>query len=203
MLNFLKEEGVFWEYEQGSKIHAKLTNGLHSDIYFNFSNLNIYSKFKYFLQHVGLLDSLKKHINNIDCICGQAYGSIFFANILGSLFDKPVIFTEKRSDGSMGLERYNSLKYNSILVVEDVITTGTTTLKTIECLSPATVYSTIISLVSYNNLKTLIYGKNLYQIESGLNIGVNFHQEENCILCGYGSKPIRPKDNWELFTKEI
>ena len=203
MLNFLMDEKIYWSHSKNSKCHVKLTNGFHSNTYFNFSLLNKFSKFKYYLEQTGLLETINNHISFIDCICGQAYGSIFFANILGFIFDKPVIFAEKKDD-SMLVDRFSIYKPKQILLVDDVISTGFTTLKTIKNLSPLIVYPVIFSLISYNNIKTLKLNGILYEIISGLDVKANFYREDNCELCKQGSVVIsKPKENWEIIIGEI
>ena len=111
--------------------HFVLSSGLHSPKYVQCAKLLSYpNKSKKFCQ--SLSQRIKKNIKNIDLILSPAIGGIVIGYEIGRLLNKETIFCE-RVGGKFKLRRGFSIKKNSrVLIIEDVITTGKSSL---ECLS--------------------------------------------------------------------
>ncbi len=109
--------------------HFVLSSGLHSAIYVQCAKLLSYpNKSKKFCK--SLSQKIRKNIKNIDLILAPAMGGIVIGYEIGRLLNKETIFCE-RVDGKFKLRRGFSIKKNSrVLIVEDVITTGKSS---IEC----------------------------------------------------------------------
>ena len=111
--------------------HFVLSSGLHSPKYVQCAKLlslpKASNKFT-----LSLSKKIKKHIKNIDIILSPAMGGIIIGYEIGRLLNKETIFCE-RVEGKFKLRRGFSIKKNSrVLIVEDVITTGKSSLECVK-----------------------------------------------------------------------
>ena len=108
--------------------HFVLSSGLHSPQYVQCAKLLSYpKKSEKFCK--SLSAKIKKKYKKIDIILSPAMGGIVIGYIVGNLLNKETIFCE-RVDGKFILRRGFSIKKNSkVLIVEDVITTGKSSLE--------------------------------------------------------------------------
>ena len=108
--------------------HFVLSSGLHSPQYVQCAKLLSYpKKSEEFCK--SLSTKIKKKFKKIDIILSPAMGGIVIGYIVGSLLNKETIFCE-RVNGKFTLRRGFSIKKNSkVLIVEDVITTGKSSLE--------------------------------------------------------------------------
>ena len=108
--------------------HFVLSSGLHSPQYVQCAKLLSYpKKSEEFCK--SLSAKIKKKFKKIDIILSPAMGGIVIGYIVGKLLNKETIFCE-RVNGKFTLRRGFSIKKNSkVLIVEDVITTGKSSLE--------------------------------------------------------------------------
>ena len=108
--------------------HFVLSSGLHSPQYVQCAKLLSYpKKSEKFCK--SLSTKIKKKFKKIDMILSPAMGGIVIGYIIGNLLNKETIFCE-RVNGKFILRRGFSIKKNSkVLIVEDVITTGKSSLE--------------------------------------------------------------------------
>ena len=108
--------------------HFVLSSGLHSPQYVQCAKLLSYpKKSEKFCK--SLSTKIKKKFKKIDIILSPAMGGIVIGYIVGNLLNKETIFCE-RVNGKFNLRRGFSIKKNSkVLIVEDVITTGKSSLE--------------------------------------------------------------------------
>ena len=108
--------------------HFVLSSGLHSPQYVQCAKLLSYpKKSEKFCK--SLSTKIKKKFKKIDIILSPAMGGIVIGYIVGKLLNKETIFCE-RVNGKFTLRRGFSIKKNSkVLIVEDVITTGKSSLE--------------------------------------------------------------------------
>ena len=108
--------------------HFVLSSGLHSPQYVQCAKLLSYpKKSEKFCK--SLSTKIKKKFKKIDIILSPAMGGIVIGYIVGYLLNKETIFCE-RVNGKFSLRRGFSIKKNSkVLIVEDVITTGKSSLE--------------------------------------------------------------------------
>ena len=108
--------------------HFVLSSGLHSPRYVQCAKLLSYpKKSEKFCK--SLTSKIKKKFKKIDIILSPAMGGIVIGYIVGNLLNKETIFCE-RVNGKFTLRRGFSIKKNSkVLIVEDVITTGKSSLE--------------------------------------------------------------------------
>ncbi len=111
--------------------HFILSSGLHSPKYVQCAKLlsfpHISHKFC-----LSLSKKIKKNIKNIDLILSPAMGGVVIGYEIGKLLKKETIFCE-RVDGKFKLRRGFTIRKNSkVLIVEDVITTGKSSLECVK-----------------------------------------------------------------------
>ena len=108
--------------------HFVLSSGLHSPQYVQCAKLLSHpKKSEKFCK--SLSTKIKKKFKKIDIILSPAMGGIVIGYIVGNLLNKETIFCE-RVNGKFILRRGFSIKKNSkVLIVEDVITTGKSSLE--------------------------------------------------------------------------
>ena len=121
-LKILKETNALLEG------HFILTSGLHSPQYVQCAQLMSKPKAAKKIC-VSLSNKIKNEIQNFDIILSPAMGGIVVGYEIGRLLDKEAIFCE-RVNGELKLRRDFSIhKKQKVLIVEDVITTGKSSLE--------------------------------------------------------------------------
>ena len=123
--------------------HFILSSGLHSSKYIQCAKLmSIPNEAIKICQ--SLAEKIKKEFTHFDIILSPAMGGVIVGYELGRLLNKKTIFSE-RVDGEFKLRRdFKIEKGNKVLIVEDVITTGKSSL---EC----------SKLVSFNSAEIIGY----------------------------------------------
>ena len=114
------------------KGHFILSSGLHSAEYLQCSKLTMYPKKLEALSQVLAKKILDKY-NDFDLVASPAIGGIIVGYEVSRALNKPNIFVE-RVNQIFELRRGFSLKNKKILIVEDVITTGKSSLECAACL---------------------------------------------------------------------
>ncbi len=108
--------------------HFVLSSGLHSPKYIQCAKLLSNPKNSKKIC-VSLAKKIKKNFKKIDLILSPAIGGIIIGYEIGKLLNKETIFCE-RVKGKFSLRRGFLIKKNSnVLIVEDVITTGKSSLE--------------------------------------------------------------------------
>ena len=111
--------------------HFVLSSGLHSDRYIQCAKLLSFPKLSQKICQ-SLSRKIKKKFKKIDLILSPAMGGIIIGYEIGKILNKETIFCE-RVNKKFTLRRGFQIKKNAkVLIVEDVITTGKSSL---ECVS--------------------------------------------------------------------
>ena len=136
--------------------HFVLSSGLHSSRYIQCAKL---LSFPYFADKIclSLAKKIKKSFKNIDLILAPAMGGIIIGYEIGKLLRKETIFCE-RINGKFKLRRGFSIKKNArVLIVEDVITTGKSSLECVQLIKKSKAkllgFASIINRSSKKTLK--------------------------------------------------
>ncbi len=115
--------------------HFQLSSGLHSPTYVQCALL---------LQHPAhaarVAEALARRLGEsaVDVVAAPALGGIVLGYELARQLDARAIFAERDSDGRLSLRRGFALRPGErVLVAEDVVTTGGSTLQTIEAVRQA------------------------------------------------------------------
>ena len=135
--------------------HFVLSSGLHSSKYVQCANL---LSFPHLANKIciSLSKKIKKNFKKIDLILSPAMGGVIIGYEMGKLLKKETIFCE-RDSGNFILRRGFLIKKNTrVLIVEDVITTGKSSLECIKLIkkSKAKVIG-FACIIDRSNKKTL------------------------------------------------
>jgi orotate phosphoribosyltransferase len=132
----IKEQEILQEFEQAKAIlkgHFILSSGLHSDTYMQCARVLMDAK-----RSEKLCGELAKKIENklgknfADIVVAPAMGGVIVGYEMGRQLGLPTIFCE-RVNGQFELRRGFELEKDArVLVIEDVITTGKSSLETFE-----------------------------------------------------------------------
>ena len=116
--------------------HFVLSSGLHSSKYIQCAKLLSYPHLAKNIC-LSLTNKIKKNYKKIDLILSPAMGGIIIGYEIGKLLKKETIFCE-RVKGSFKLRRdFNIKKKSRVLIVEDVITTGKSSLECVKIIKKA------------------------------------------------------------------
>ena len=168
--------------------HFILSSGLHSPKYVQCAQLM--SKPKQATKIcVSLGEKIKKEFADFDLILSPAMGGVIIGYEIGRILKKETIFSE-RVNGEFQLRRdFKINKGTKVLIMEDVITTGKSSLECSKLVS--SINASIVGyacIIDRSNGKSLIKGKIVSQIE--LNIPTftenNIPEELSKI------KPVKP-----------
>lgn len=163
--------------------HFLLSSGKHSDGYCQCAKL---------LMHPDKAEKvckvIKEKIKNqkVDMVVGPAMGGIIIAYELGRTLGCPAIFTERENE-EMTLRRGFSVSEGmNVLVVEDVITTGKSSLETIKVLK-----ENGANVIGIACLADRTQGKDIgYTIYSAIELNINTYDSDDCPLCKEGKLPL-------------
>ena len=206
---FLEEQNAFWYWDNHLHV-AQLTSGKFSDFFANCTPIFTKPEFQRRVGQMmaGLLRPGDLEGKNI-WVIGSAMGAVGLAQAIAYELCVRAAFTEPIIEGRMELKRFNLGADPVVLICEDVMSTGTTTRKTIEAIRAkhpsAKIYGTIPVVVDrrMDQEVRLSAGGRAYEIKGLLNVkpGVwdNVSQlpdeMKNCV-------PIRPKGNWSKLQEK-
>ena len=165
MLSYEESLKILKETEALIEGHFILSSGLHSTKYVQCAQLM--SK-PYLADKIceSLAEKIKNEFSNFDLILSPAMGGIVIGYEIGRLLKKNTIFSE-RVNGEFQLRRDFEIKKNSkVLIMEDVITTGKSSL---ECSKLVSANKGIIigyaCIINRSNGKSEIKNKIISQLE--------------------------------------
>jgi orotate phosphoribosyltransferase len=168
--------------------HFILSSGLHSPQYVQCAKLLS----KPFLAN-DLCKSLATKIENefkeIDLILSPAMGGVIIGYEIGKILKKETIFAERVNEDFLLRRDFNIKKNSNVLIVEDVITTGKSS---IECSKLISEFSANIlgyaCIIDRSNGKSMIKSKIVSQIE----INIPSYDKDNLPKELLNIKPIKP-----------
>ena len=129
-LNILKKADALLEG------HFILSSGLHSSKYIQCAKL---LSFPHLADKIckALASKIKKKFKSVDLILAPAMGGVIIGYEIGKLLKKETIFCE-RVNGKFKLRRgFNIKKGAKVLIIEDVITTGKSSLECVKLIKKA------------------------------------------------------------------
>ena len=154
-LNILKKTNALKEG------HFVLSSGLHSPKYIQCAKL---LSFPHVAKDIclSLSNKIKKKFNKIDLILAPAMGGVIIGYEIGRLLKKETIFCE-RVDGKFALRRgFNIKKGSKVIIIEDVITTGKSSLECVKLITSAGAKLVgFASIIDRSAKKTLRIKKNI------------------------------------------
>ena len=135
--------------------HFVLSSGLHSSKYIQCAKLLSYPVLAEKIWK-SLANKIKKKFKKIDLILAPAMGGIIIGYEIGKLLKKETIFCE-RVNGKFTLRRgFNIKKRSKVLIIEDVITTGKSSMECVKLIKKAN--ATLLgfeSIIDRSTKKTL------------------------------------------------
>ena len=142
--------------------HFVLSSGLHSPSYIQCAKLLSFpNKSEKFTK--SLANKIKRTFKNIDLILSPAMGGIVIGYEIGRVLRKETIFCE-RVNGNFKLRRgFNIKKKSRVLIIEDVITTGKSSLECAKLIKKSgAILLGFACLIDRSNTQTLkIKGKKI------------------------------------------
>ena len=136
--------------------HFVLSSGLHSSKYIQCAKLLSHPN-KAEIICKSLANKIKKNVKKIDLILAPAMGGVIIGYEIGKILKKETIFCE-RVNGKFTLRRGFSIKKSArVLIIEDVITTGKSSLECVKLIKKANAkllgFASIIDRSSKKSLK--------------------------------------------------
>ena len=168
--------------------HFILSSGLHSSQYVQCAQL-LSKPNKAHELCVSLADKIKKEFQKIDLILSPAMGGIIIGYEIGKILNKETIFSE-RVDNKFVLRRnFEIPKKSNVLIVEDVITTGKSSLECSKLIEKSE--STIVGfacIIDRSNNNSGIRKKIVSQVK----LNIPTYTKDNLPTKLLNIKPIKP-----------
>ena len=159
--------------------HFLLSSGKHSNRYVQCAKV---LRFPQYAEQV--LSTVVEQIKDldIDLVVGPAMGGVIVSYELGRQLNKETVFTE-RKDGVMELRRGFEVKPGAkIIIAEDVVTTGKSTIETKEALEK--LGGEVIGVACIANRTSKDIGMPRY---SAIKLDIQVHDADECPLCKEGN----------------
>lgn len=180
IIKILKESDAFLEG------HFLLTSGKHSDGYVQCAKVLRYPE--YAEEILGYVIEEIKDME-IDIVVGPAMGGVIVAYEMGRQLKKEAVFTE-RVDGEMKLRRgFEIPKGAKVLIAEDVITTGKSTLETKKVIER--LGGNVVAAACMVDRRSLDQ-KLDFPVHSAIKLNIATHDPENCPICHKGTELVKP-----------
>ena len=188
MLSYKESLKILKESKALLEGHFILSSGLHSSQYIQCAQL-LSKPLKAKKICLSLAEKIKKQFKNIDLVLSPAIGGIVIGYEIGRLLDKVTIFAE-RVNNNFALRRdFNIPKNSNVLIVEDVITTGKSSLECANLIEKS--QAKIVGyacLIDRSNGKSAIKNKIVSQIE----INIPTYEENNLPKSLLSIKAVKP-----------
>jgi len=188
VIDLLRESGALLEG------HFLLSSARHSDKYFQCAKLLQYPM-KAEKVFKNTVTEIKNDIKNgklkVDIVTGPAIGGIIASYEVARQLGLPSIFTERDESGNMTLRRgFEIKKGDNILIVEDVVTTGKSSL---ECAAALEAQGAVVSaLACVVDRRAENVNDIPWPIYSAVEIKAFSWDSSECELCKQGIPFIKP-----------
>ncbi|EQB89358.1 orotate phosphoribosyltransferase [Clostridium punense] len=166
--------------------HFLLSSGMHSNRYCQCARLLQYPD-----KAEKVLSVVRDKVKDleVDLLVGPAMGGIIVAYELARQLKKPGIFTE-RKDGEMTLSRgFEVKKGQKVLITEDVITTGKSTLEVIKVLEELGAEVVGVCCIVDRRSEDC---KLQYPVYGACKLDIETYHKEECPLCKEGVPYVKP-----------
>jgi len=187
VVNLLRECGALLEG------HFLLSSGRHSDKYFQCARLLQYpDKAEAALRPLAerIKADMESGVLQVDAVAGPALGGIIPAYELGRLLGKRAFWTERDGAGLMTLRRgFEVSPGMNVLVAEDVVTTGKSSLETAAVLEKAGAGISALACIVDRREDACQLKFPLY---AACKVKAGNWLPEDCALCGKGVPVVKP-----------
>jgi len=189
-----KVTNLLLESEAMLEGHFLLSSGRHSNRYFQCAKLLQHPQ-KALLAFEDVVKKIKEDINagkiKIDIVVGPAMGGIVAAYEVARQLGKDAIFTERDENGKMTLRRGFELSAGqNVLIVEDVITTGKSSLECAQAIESSGAKVTALACVvdrRADNASDISWA-----FYPAVKLGAGNWDESECELCKQGIPLVKP-----------
>lgn len=218
VIDFLKANDAYWQWD-GHKHVAELTSGKISDFFANCTPIYTDPKFnsrvgKHMANALISYDIRNYLERSNKWVVGSAMGAIGLALPLASNIQAKAAYTEQADGKAMNLKRFDLGQAPCVFLVEDVITTGGTTSRTVDAIldkHPDAIICPVVSAVINRSGSTEGFvkeddsGRTLSFVYAGLvevepkvwnDVGEMPEHMRRCV-------PIRPKGNWDKLVNDF
>lgn len=165
--------------------HFLLSSGKHSDRYVQCAKVCMYpERLEVICQAIkARLDEAKV---KVDCVVGPAMGGIIVAYELARVLGVRAMFTERENNVMTFRRNFSVKKGEKVLIVEDVVTTGKSSLESI-----AVVEGQGGNVVGIASIVDRTNGKFKEQpLYPAISLQVNAYEASECPLCQEGQLPV-------------
>jgi len=174
--------------------HFLLSSGRHSDKYFQCAKLLQYpDKARAALKPVAekISEDIKSGKIKVDIVAGPAMGGIIAAWEVARQLSLPAIFTERDDAGTMTLRRGFELSPGeNVLIVEDVVTTGKSSLECAAALKEAGAVVTALACIV--DRRTENAQDIPWPFYPGVKVSSENWEPSECPLCKQGIPIVKP-----------
>lgn len=186
-IDLLKESGAMLEG------HFLLSSGRHSDRYFQCARLLQYPD-RAAAALAEVVARIRADIDGgrlaVDAVVGPAMGGIIVAYELGRQLGLPAFFTERDDTGAMALRRgFEVTPGLRILIAEDVVTTGKSSLESARALEAAGGKVVALACVVDRRAAGIEVSWPLY---AAAKVEVANWEADACDLCAQGLPAVKP-----------
>ena len=188
MLSYYESLKILRETNALLEGHFILSSGLHSDQYIQCAKLLSHPK-KTELICASLCEQIKKNFNKIDIILSPAIGGIVVGYEVGRQLGIETIFAERYEEKLVLRRGFEISKNSNVLIVEDVITTGKSSIECSKIIEQS--QSNLIGyscIIDRSNENLIIKGKIISQIKLKIETFKNTHLPDKLKKI----KPIKP-----------
>jgi orotate phosphoribosyltransferase len=174
--------------ESGSLLngHFQLTSGLHSDRYVEKIKL-VQDPVKVMALCQKLAFRLKDY--EADVIVGPAYGGIVLAYEVAKQLGRHFAFTQRENDKMVLRSGFSLKQHAKAIIIEDIITTGTSVMEVIEALKDRNVDVIAVGLIVDRSHGKVDFG---VPTESLLTLDLETYEPASCPLCAQGMLLLKP-----------
>jgi hypothetical protein len=216
VLQMFKICKAHWQFSgKEGEPHALFTGNACSDNYFNASLVLQFPGFRKSLAERMVLSLSDKGINEIDVdiVVSSSFAAIPIGQEVAEMLNAAFVYTEKQGEEQVLTGRFGWLPEGArVLQVEEVITTIGTTERVRQAMIKGNPNG--FEFVEANNRIAVATIVNCpvklparyagYNVVPLMKLEVNnWTLRGNCPLCAQGSEALKPKQNWEQFSKYI
>lgn len=164
--------------------HFLLTSGNHSHLYVNKDEILLHSIRQDIIEL--FIQNIVNIMNDVDIVVSPAVAGISWGSVISSIFERPFIYTEKQNDKMVLRKSFqNILKGKNVIIIEDIVSTGSSIKK-------------VIDILKYVGVQR-IYASAIWDRMNSKYIKAIFKQRvenwtpEKCPMCKSGKELIDPK----------
>ncbi|AEX84816.1 orotate phosphoribosyltransferase [Marinitoga sp. 1135] len=166
--------------------HFLLSSGLHSDTYIQCAQA---LKYPEYAEMLGKALS-EKFNEKPDYVVSPALGGLIIGYEVARGLKTPFLFTERNKEGVMELRRNFFIEENAkVIIIEDVITTGKSTLEVVKALEKYKPQIIGIGCIVNRSKKKDL---NNIKIQSLVEIDAKTYEPDNCPLCKENIPAVKP-----------